>query len=121
MEYDGPPSNRPQGDTMYVETPDELVELLERLSSEGGPSYRAEASSRTATLSTLLQRLSPADQELLLQYEEDANRDAARWAAHHFQFGFAIGQSGVLDTLEALGLVEDDSAPDGPTGEGGKP
>ena len=113
MEYDGALDQLTQGDTMYVETPDELVELLERLSSEGGPSYRAEASSRTATLSTLLQRLSPADQELLLQYEEDANRDAARWAAHHFQFGFAIGQSGVLDTLEALGLVEDDAAPDG--------
>lgn len=91
---------------MFVDTPDELVAMLERLTSEGSPSYQAATTTRTVTLDMIAAKLDAEGRDLLARYEDESTRDATHWAVDHFRFGFAIGQSGVLDQMEALGLVE---------------
>lgn len=97
---------------MIPNTPDELVEMLDRLTSQGGAWYRAGTNSREEPLRLLMERLEGEDRELLLTYEDAANQDATRWAYHHFQYGYAVGQSGVVDMLEEMGMLDEDEDED---------
>lgn len=93
---------------MLIEDPHELVRLLDEVVAQGSPSYRTEAAeAATVTVDEILDRLDDEGRRLLLRWEEERNRDAARTADDHWRLGYVIGSSGVVDRLVAHGLLAD--------------
>lgn len=84
----------------HAPDPDEAFERLRERWERGSASLHEEESGGPDWWAELAERLGPDGVEFVTALEEHVNAQADRWGRDRFRLGYAVGASGLLETLD---------------------